>query len=202
MTRSNIIALVSAFMDELSPLSANDNVVNPLISQHMDYAANRLLELLPVDQQSVFEPERLTQATVYPDHIYQPVPDDFIKLGRIKLPGWSRPVVKVDKEGSKGATMQSYRYMSGSVLRPTAVLVQVKEGKYALELRPVAGNAPNVFLYVKRRLPEALEDNLIDPLVWLIAERVYNTMREADNAKLCLEKVTQFIQFNTSKSHD
>ena len=207
MTNEQIIQLVMAYMDDVSPAADTEvliNEVHPLIPTHLDPAAHRLLEMLPVNMQQVYEPSgRLTQPIVYDDHLYVECPTDFVKLARVKLPAWKRPVVRVHNENSPGAAMQSFRYMGGTVVRPTAVLVQSTGGKFALELRPVGtGESPDLFLYVKRRNANEIEDNLIDPLVWLIAARIYDTIKDTASAKTCYDQLTNFIQGASLKSQE
>jgi hypothetical protein len=207
MTNEQIISLVLTYMDDVSPAANSEtliNTVHPIIPQHLDYAAERLLEMLPVSLQQVFPPTgRLTQPQVMSDHVYLECPADFIKLARVKLPSWARPVTRVINENSPGAIAQSYRYMGGSALRPTAVLVQASGNKFALELRPVgSGQGPDMFLYVKRRKAREIEDNLIDPLVWLIAARVFDTIKDTGSAKVCYEQLTNFIQAAVIKSQN
>lgn len=207
MSNEEIINLVMNRMDDVSPAMQNSVLVNeahPLIPSHLDYAAQRLLEMLPVNQQQVFAPTgRLTAPQVGADHILVSCPADFLKLARVKLSTWSRPVVRVINENHPGATMQSYRYMGGTTLRPTAVLVQVASDRFALELRPVSGAAHlDTFLYVKRRKANELEDDLIDPLVWLIAARVFESIKETASAKACYDQLTNYVQGASLKSQD
>jgi len=205
MTNEQITDLVLRYMDDVSPDIDNDiivNVVHPLIPSHIDYAALRLLEILPVFMQSTYTPTSLPAIPEQKsDYLLLQCPSDFIKLGRVKLPGWTRAVSHAYNEYSPGSQAQSFRYLGGTNLRPTAVLVQVDGGKYALELRPVSGGTyPDVFMYVKKRKANELEDQLIDPLVWLIAARLFDSMQNPNASKICMQQLTNYIQGASQKS--
>ena len=103
-------------------------------------------------------------------------------------------------DGSTGAQVQAFKYMSGTTLRPTAVLTQTTRGGFYLELRPPVSNTIEQFLYVKKRTATELEDALIDPLVYLTAARVYETIREFESAKTCYEQLNRYMQTNAIKS--
>lgn len=203
MTQDAIIALVRNFMDDLTPLSEQDNMVNainPLIPAHLDMAAYRLLELLPVNQQQVFQQDGSLRVIMKTDHLLVTCPLDFIKLSSVKLTGWGRAVTSVAMDGSIPAQAQAFPFMAGKALKPTAVLTQTTRNGFYLELRPPVSNAIEQFLYVKKRTAIELEDNLIDPLVYLTAARVYETIREFDSAKTCYEQLNRYIQANSVKS--
>lgn len=203
MTNETIIGLVSSYMDDITPVSDNENmvnVINPLIPAHLDFAAYRLLEILPVNQQQVFSPTETLRVIMKSDHLLVTCPLDFIKLSSVKLAGWGRSVTGVALDGSVQAQTQAFKFMAGRLLRPTAVLTQQTRGGYYIELRPPSSNTIEQFLYVKRRAANELEDNLIDPLVYLTAARVYETIREFDSAKTCYEQLNRFIQSNAIKS--
>lgn len=202
MERAAIISLVSAFMDETTPEADSVNIISlvePLIEAHMNYAALRLLEMLPVDMQEVFTPSSLRLSS-FPDYIEVTCPADFIKLSRIQLKGWSRPINKLDIVGSNVSESQGFRYMKGTKIRPKAILVQKANDIFSIELRPNTSSTVTVFYYVKKQLPENITDNLIDPLVWMIAGRVYESISRGDLAKLSYDHITNFIQSNTNRS--
>ena len=203
MTQDAIIALVRNFMDDLTPLSDQDNMVNtinPLIPAHLDYAALRLCEMIPANQQEVFAPTANLRVSPQSDHLLVTCPNDFLKLARVQLQGWAAPVNKVSKEGSNASQVQSFKYMKGTPVRPTAILMQRDADTYYLQLRPFSSSTVTVFYYVKKLLATEISDNLIDPLVYLTAARVYEAMRDTDNAKVCYDHVTQFIQSTSLKS--
>lgn len=202
MTQDAIIALVRSFMDDLTPLSDQDNMVNtinPLIPSHLDMAAVRLLELLPVNQQMVFSPSETLRTDRPTTFLKVTCPSDFIKLSSVKIRGWDRSVTSIMMDGETPAQTQVYRYMSGTKLRPTAILGKSPTGWY-LELRPATSDQVTSFYYVKKRQAIDLEDALIDPLVYLTAARVYESIREFSSAKVCYEQLDRYIKSNAIKS--
>ena len=202
MERAAIISLVSAYMDEINPEESSANIISipdPLIDQHLNYAAERLLELLPVNQQMVFSPSGTLRTDRPTTFLKVTCPSDFIKLSSVKISGWDRSVTSVMMDGETPAQTQVYRYMSGTKLRPTAILGKSPTGWY-LELRPATSDQVTSFYYVKKRQAIELEDALIDPLVYLTAARVYESIREFSSSKVCYEQLDRYIKSNAIKS--
>ena len=197
MIRATIITKVYARMDEVLQTDSIDVVPSHLVEHHLDDAALRLLEMLPANQQQVFSAlDTLPHPIVESDHLYQPCPLDMVKIARVRLPGWSRTVNNTIYEGNPNAQAQVFRYMKGTALRPVVVMVQEDQNQFALQMYPRTGDKPDVFLYVKKRLPEQLEDALIDSLCYITAARCFEAVENMTAAKICYEWLAKYIEFN------
>lgn len=197
MLRATIILKVYARMDEVLQTDSIDVVPSKLVEHHLDDAALRLLEMLPANQQQVFSAlDTLPEPIIETDHLYQPCPLDMVKIARVRLPGWLRTVNHTIYEDNPNAQAQVFRYMKGTALRPVAVMLQEDQNQFALQLRPRTGDKPDIFLYVKKRLPEQLEDALIDPLCYMTAARCFEAVENTVAAKICYEWLAKYIEFN------
>lgn len=62
------------------------------------------------------------------------LPDNFMRLVRVKLSSWGAPVTQVITEDSPEYRMQANKYMRGSYNKPVCALVRSSSGKQVLEL--------------------------------------------------------------------
>lgn len=78
------------------------------------------------------------------------LPDDFMRLVKVKLPSWSAPVTKVITEDSPEYRMQANKYMRGTVAKPVCALVLLAEGTQGLELYSAKETDDEVSLIILR----------------------------------------------------
>lgn len=209
MTRAEIINKVLVKLDEAG-YGSNDQtpitevagittqpVVYPTIEAELDNCVRLLLELLPVRLLTVPTPVQI-ESTNDPseDFAYIDCPTDYVKLVRVKMNDWKRSVNTVIHEGSTEHDAQVYKWLQGTLLRPTAVEVKTATG-YGLQLRPLTlyvKKYPVTLQYIKLVAVTALESYQVDLLAWLVAARVLTIAGESDLAKGCMEHFNLSIQ--------
>lgn len=89
------------------------------------------------------------------------LPDDFMRLVKVKLPSWSAPVTKVITEDSPEYRMQANKYMRGTVAKPVCALVLLAGGTQGLELYSAKETDDNVSLIILRE-PAWFADGLVN----------------------------------------
>lgn len=78
------------------------------------------------------------------------LPEDFLRLVKVKLSSWSAPVTKVITEDSPEYRMQANKYMRGTVAKPVCALVLLADGTQGLELYSAAETDDEVSLIILR----------------------------------------------------
>ena len=175
MDRDGIITSVKVKIDELTP----DGVALPLeeiIGPVLDESARELLLALP---SRLLDAEDLNlEGIAYSEdkRAYIPVPNDFLKIGKIRFPKWEKTVSTAIKEESPEYTLENNPYTRGGWSRPTVSLIN-KDGDTVLEGSKVDGSVAEEKITTeatkrKELLPEELPDMLIDSLGWLAASKV------------------------------
>ena len=201
MTRSQIIALVQAKMDEVHPFAQGETITDVQIEKQLDVSAISLVEMLP----SVLA--NPTSASPMPDtsnfkesfSIDIKCPADFIRLHRVKLDAWQRPVVELYPDGDKLFYQQDYDYIKATIRRPMAALYR-KDGFEYITCYPAPAEAPesghiSEFVYVKSpTAAETLPDNMIEMLAWKCSANIYSITRQSDLAQVCDARLNEIIQ--------
>lgn len=213
MTRTQIIDLVRAKMDEIHPFAQGDTIVDPQIDAQLDSAAVKLMEGLP--SVLAFPVSATVGDLSVTNHISEysldiECPDDFIRLHRLKLTGWTRPVIELIPDGSRLLYEQDYEMIRATVRRPKAALYNMGGVDYiscypAPEIPdPVPPGTVyiNEFVYVQK--PDAAEDlnvALMDMLAWKVAGEIYAIARQKEDALMCYERLNLIISDKLKYGH-
>lgn len=219
MNRTDIIALVQSRMDEVNPLQQGDTLVDPLITLELDRCAVELLHMLPsvlcrpvipTKYEMVDDVDTIVKYTPAVENFIPfnkadiVCPDDFLKIHRVRLDYWQKPIYNLLYDQHPKVVMEDYRYIKSTPLKPTGVLYAYSEvvedelkETYHIECYPVGGEAPQVedFMYVRTpNTAEELHFDLMDMLAWHTAGRIYAIHGETNNTTLCSGKLKELIQ--------
>jgi len=124
--------------------------------------------------------------------------DTYVRLIRIQLESWSRPLYQLSDPRSDHWRLQYNTYTQGDPRNPAAIATPLnvdqggvlKQGsnfsRYLLACTPQdPGPSLQELLYIPKTDPENFPDELLDPLVWKATARVLEAQKEgaADDAE-------------------
>lgn len=215
MEREEIITKVKLRCDELGPFETGQVIDPGEIDHLLNDAVKRLLLVIPPyvptpesflpDSGEVPIPDPETggssgivygQGVPYDEHTgYIPLPSDFLRLVSLKMTCWERAATRTITEMDHLYTRQSNPYIRGSHTKPVVVLRYEPGIGKVLEYYSVTNNDHRISkgLYIPLVLPEELEDELIDPLSWLVAAILLDTKAEYDAAKAANQRLVEWI---------
>jgi hypothetical protein len=124
-----------------------------------------------------------------------PVPDDFIRFLRVRLPEWKHAVDEFVPLDSSRYRLQANPFTSADEAHPIASLAPYFSGSVnqAVECYPQdATPTVELFAYVPDTAPEQIPEELRDALTWEAAGRVLQSTKE-DGAGAAFEASTRAI---------
>ncbi len=212
MTRSQIIQVVRARLDEINPLDQGTTILDPQIDAQLDSAAVSLMELLP----SIMAYPATASPTLV-NHVPGisidiECPTDFLRLHRLRLghvtdslKQWTRSVTDLLPAGHPKVDTQQYKHVKATLHKPFGVL---KRGATdIITCYPDCGGSIDdhsvaEFMYVKRPVDpitnqpkaEVLNDNLIDMLAWKAAEVIHSIHGQGNFAEMCRNNLMATIE--------
>jgi hypothetical protein len=205
MERNRIIVKVKLRLDELGPFEEGQVVDSGRIDHYLDDCVKRLLLIVPPH---MCKPTSFAGETPVPftdnKSGYIPLPDAFVRFVALKMHSWSRTVNNAITELNPLYRRQSSPYIRGSNDKPVVVfrhepaLVTAFSPKTlgkCLEYYSVLTGDHVITrgLYLASCVAELLDDNLVDPLSWLVAETILSAVGETDLAKSANAKVGEWI---------
>jgi len=201
MERDEIAVKVKLRLDELGPFEEGQVIDSGRIDAFLDDSVKRLLSVVPpyIPTASSF-----LDIVSYPpvgsvayDEFtgYVPLPSDFLKLVSFKMENWSRSVTEAISENDPRYKRQAYKETRGKFTKPVAVYrTKYGVGK-VLDYYSVQSGEHTVEhgLYIAIVTAQNMDEELIDPLTWIVAEAILNTVGEGELAKAAFIKVTEWI---------
>ena len=199
MTRQQIIDYVVAKMDEIHPTNQGETIQDKQVETQLDASAVSLMEALP----SVLADPKTAVLTAndLSDHIEGfsvtlKCPDDYIRLHRLKLNDWIRPVTDLFPDGDRLLWQQDYDYIKSTKRRPAASIYH-KDERYYITCYPAIGEAPAVeeFVYVKKpAAAEDIGDHLVELLAWKCAGHVFQVAGQFERTQACEQRLGEIVQ--------
>lgn len=174
MNRTAIMDGVKAKIDEVTPQGVS-SPLEDLIGPAMNDCAVTLLGDLP---SGMAPTETLPTTSMTRDtegeRAYIPVPEDYVKVARIRFSSWEKAVTKAIPIESADYILEENPYTRGGYARP-----RVWIGDFGLECSRVAPeDTVTEALYIKRLLPENLPDITLEALEWLTASVVLQIVND------------------------
>ena len=206
MTRDQIIGRVNIKLEEISD-EPGQIIENPLIDEILDETADELQLMVPrflLKAEALIVGDSTTNQVLNADGTgYITLPADFLRLAYFKLEEWAKAVVDPISEDHPNYVNQHNIYTRGKPAKPVCVLrYDAEAGTMILEYFSAAIGENETHTveraaYIPRRKAEDLQDNLIDPLTWLVVAKVLQIYSADDNAaKNAIEKVATWIMLN------
>lgn len=204
MTRKEIIVKVKLRLDELGPFEEGQVVDSGRIDHFLDDGVKRLLMIIPpyIPTPASFLDQTSTGGSVaFADNKsgYVPLPDDYLRLVSFKMDCWSRAVTSAISEFDPLYAKQGNEYLRGTHTKPVVVFRNDSDLGRILEYYSVTEGQHGAErgLYLASCVAEELEDDLVDPLSWLVAGQILSTVGEFDLAKTAEGKVVEWINGRT-----
>lgn len=209
MTETDIKNRVKVKLDELTPDGETlahpvDSYITALLSE----SYNQILRECPVYLLPIKSiDENLVEYGIDFDPIeynaYVPRPSDFIRVARFKFTDW-------ENEATRSVTTQNPEYkaiqnefLQGRKYRPAIVEVHAQldvdtEVKRYLKCLNVRDNDNVEYLYyIANDGVTNLYDDLMDPLTWLCASKVFQSFEMFDQAKFSDQRYREFLLTNS-----
>jgi hypothetical protein len=205
MTRNDIKIAILARIDEISPYDSVDVIWDLLMEKTIDDACNNFLMVVPVHLINAGDFSTATFVNNDDGSGYIRLKTDFLRLSSFKMKGWKRPVTFTITQESPRYNLQKNKYTRGGVAKPVVALANklTANATYlsdVLELFPIyydwTSNEIEQALYVKKTLPEALQDNLLNGYLWYASAEVLMRMQQIDFAKVAMSKYEEFVKGN------
>jgi len=196
MDRQEIIVKVKLRMDELGPFEEGQVVDSGRIDHYLDDSVKRLLLLVPP---YIPTPTTMgvTSGTPFTDNKTGSIklPSDFVRFVALKMHSWSRTVTRAISENDPEYAMQSNEFLRGSNDKPVVVYrYDITDGKVLEYYSVLTGDhAIDRALYLKSTTAEDMDEDLVDPLSWLVAETILNTLGEIEAGKAARAQLTEWI---------
>lgn len=201
MNRRSIVEQVLVRMDEISPFDNNQAIQGFPVDKFLNQAAIDLLFLLPPTaitcQVSVTtEP---TESSETEGMAYLDMPPDYLKLAKVRLTEWLRPVHETIAESSHEYNLQHNKYTRGGIAKPVVAEVVVGNER-RLELYSFKNEAKlSHCSYIPKKLPEELPEELIAPLVWVTVANCYTAMEQPASSEIAIAKLNEHIELRRWK---
>ncbi len=195
MTRKELINIVKTKVDELSPVNAEIQLINPngdkpidsFVDNLLDECAKEVLQKAPASRLDGVSGNVEVHANKDGSG-YVVLPDNFIRLLEFKMAGWKRAVVSVAEPGSEIALKQSNRFLRGGPCKPVCVFSHRSEGRVMEYYSVQKKHEIDRFIYVKLIKAEELSLGLQDVLTWWCASRIFEIVGKLEEAKFAYER--------------
>lgn len=208
MDRNSIKEAILAKMDEISPFETIDVIWDSLMEQVIDEACNNYLMLVPIH---LVNSNSITTSTFVNNDDgtgYIRLPLDFLRLSGFKMKGWRRQVSIPITQESPRYNLQLNKYTRAGIAKPMVALVNKLQATQTylstvLELFPIYYDWQysdiETALYIKKTLPENLQDNLLTGYLWYATSQLLLSMERPDFAKVATSKFEEYVKSNSSR---
>jgi hypothetical protein len=206
MTREKIIEKIRKRMDEWTPFDAtpmlleSNEAMQPIsyqIEEALDGCTDFVLRNAPLRCVVSTEVSPLPAVTVAGEVGYVTLPDDFLRLNRIKFDDWINPVQTFAEYNSKTADLQRFPWIRGGRRKPVCVLNE-NNGNKILECYSTSGELTELLYVASSHFDEndknIMNSDAIDLLISYVASIIYNRTNEADSEKIALQAYQQTEQ--------
>jgi hypothetical protein len=208
MTEDEIKNRVKVKLDELTP--DGETLAHPVdnyIDALLDESYNQLLlevpaYLLPMSSIDENLVEYGVDFETSENNAYVPRPDDFIRVGRFKFSDWENEATRSITPDNPEYKVHQNTFLQGRSYRPIIIEIHAyldtdTELKRYLKCLNIAGNDNVEYLYyIANDDITKLTDDLIDPLTWLNASKVFQAFEMFDQAKFSEQRYREFILIN------
>jgi hypothetical protein len=208
MTIADLTIKVKVNMDEYAPTGVAlpfDNYITPMLHEAArDIAEKAPLHLLNATAIPLEAGDPSASIVLYAnDKAYIPVPVDYVRLYEIKYPLWKKSIRKAFPVESPQYKIQENESLTPGYGRPFVGILQTSVNSGAAAryfecgkvIDPDTATLTPIALYVKSPLANDLRDILADTLCWLAASKIFGSMGNVNEAKLCEERFTQALGF-------
>lgn len=194
MRREQIIAQALRCIDEIYPQDNEANAPNFPLAEFLDEAGRRVLLMAPLH--AIPSLKNLAQCPLRPhdDGSGEIVlPADFLRLARLRMEGWQRPVVAALPEEHPQAALQYHPIARGGAAKPVVLLTH---GGSRLRYFSVPGTEHRIaqgeyIPYVG--IDDTYPEKLSDVAAWTLAALVLGISNEPAAAKAAETRAAEIL---------
>lgn len=202
MDSDRVIQLTKIKMDEVSPDNQGE-IITPVTIEEL--IAPALRTLIMITPSYLLETSDFYQESSVEDNIvdngdqtgYIILPSDFLRFISFKLDVWNRPVTKTITENTQLYSRQKNIYTRGGIDKPVCALLSKPSVGKILEYYSTINSDHTVdhaYYVPEQDIEDFQDDELIEPLTWLIAVDYFNILERNDLSKIAQLKVQEFYE--------
>jgi hypothetical protein len=202
MERQRIIARVKIKLEEFQDI-VGQIVENPLIDELLDETSTELQLLVPryllETKELVFGDSLSSQVTSADGTGYLILPEDFLRLSYFKMTEWIKPVFVPITEEHPDYVLQHNNYLRGKPAKPVCVLRwDDEQQRMVMEYYSVVtDHTIERAAYVPTRVAEEVQENLIDPLTWLVTAKILQIYASDEKSEQkARDRVTDWVKLH------
>lgn len=194
MKREQIIAQALRCIDEIYPEDNATNGPNFPLDDFIDEAGKRVLLAAPLH--TIPSVESLAECPLRPNPDGSgeiDLPADFLRLARLRMDGWQRPVLVALPEDHPVATYQYHPVTRGGMAKPVALLTH---GGTKLRYYSITGTdhhmAEGEYIPYKG-IDDTFPEKLIDVTAWTLAALVLGVSNEPTGAQAADKRASEIL---------
>jgi len=205
MDRDRIKGRVKIKLEEVSE-AAGQIVENPMIDEILDETADELQLLVPryllASTITAYNPVDASHVVLADGSGYVVLPTTFLRLSYFKMAEWTNPVFEAISEEHPDYVKQHNPYTRGKLVKPVCVLrYDAVLSKMILEYFSVTAGSTHTVeaaAFITKKLAEELQEDLIDPLTWLVAAKILQIYSTDDpGEQKARARVADWIKLHT-----
>ena len=194
MKREQIIAQALRCIDEIYPEANAANSPNFPLADFIDEAGRRVLLAAPLH--TISSVERLAECPLRPNPDGSgeiDLPADFLRLARLRMDGWQRPVLVALPEDHPAATYQYHPVTRGGMAKPVVLLTH---GGTKLRYSSITGTDHHIAEgeYIPYKgINDIYPEKLIDVTAWTLAALVLGGSNEPAGAQAADKRASEIL---------
>lgn len=201
MTRANLISLVRAKMDEVSPFASNELVDETFTGLFLDNSAKEILLKAPLRVLTPLELSTTGAVSLADGTGYVLVPSDYLRLHSFKMTEWKEVVQKTITPQDPKYNLQKHTTTRGKPNKPVVVdMITKKAGLQVRVLKYFSVVSAYTFdyIYYIRDIGAftTIDDVIADVTAYQAAGNIFLSQGRADQAQAMYVKVDEWIKLN------
>lgn len=197
MNRQALIERVKLKLDEYTPVDEGvSHPLDPYIDPSLEEAAKTLIQEFPIGKlkhESFATSEsnvKNTSEMLVWDIL---LPSTVKRVVSVRFASWKRGVAEFHPEGSKMDALQGNFHTRGSDYKPVVITSQ-KDGGTRLRCYSASNHVAPEVKVVSAQKPEQLHDDLVEPLVFLAASYVAQSLERDKAFQLLRAEYQKYFQ--------
>lgn len=184
-------------MDENSPQGSLDELQNVPIDSVLDEAARTILAVLPAWVSRVSKVLAGSPTANADGSGTIALPPDYLKLAKLWMEGWMRPVTETINENHPSYLHQHNKTLRGGTVKPVVAEVS-NNGTRSLEYFSLPASLTvhkaTSASYIPILKAEEIPVHLMDALLWKSAELAFQVMGDGDRMLLCAQRFADTVK--------
>ena len=194
MIREQIIAQALRCIDEIYPEDNEANGPNFPLADFIDEAGRRVLLTAPLH--AIPSVKNLAECPLRPNTDGSgeiDLPGDFLRLARLRMDGWQRPVLVAIPEDNPAATRQYHPITRGGTAKPVVLLTHggTRLSYFSIQGRDHHMTEGEYIPYTG--IDDTYPRKLTDATAWMLAGLVLGVSNEPNGAQAAEARATEIL---------